>query len=161
MDLSQEIEVEPTTPAKKRMKLEGYAPVFIIEKDKNSKSVPDPFPFPEKYTPEVAMCISRQFMPPQVVEKVITCLARAVFAHKYYPTKSELEQVAAQAVQKYPFVKAPAGLPYVSLYFVPLYLCCYVLINAGAHLVWHVQQYERISTYSKKHGLGQKNKGCN
>ena len=110
-DYAEEVEVSSKSP--KRYKSdETNMQVFDLPNDKLSKKLPDPFIFPEQYSPEISVCISNQSMPPKTVDKFITAIA--VFLFKCYPTTPELEQVARQTTEKYPFLRAPAGSPYVS-----------------------------------------------
>ena len=61
---------------------------FTLVNDKLSKPLPDPFPFPDNYSPEA---LNNKVMPPKTLEKFVTAVARAAFAIKCYPTSQELE----------------------------------------------------------------------
>ena len=41
-------------------------------------------------------------------------LARAIYAMKCYPTPEEYRRIGQQIIDKYPFLKSPVGVPYVS-----------------------------------------------
>ena len=75
--------------------------------DKHTKPLPDPFPFPDNYSPEITVALNNKLMPPDTLEKFITAVGRAVFALKCYPTSKELERVAIQATEKWVFLRAP------------------------------------------------------
>lgn len=106
-----EVEIK-SGPASKKIKLE-YKP-FALENDKLMKPLPDPFPFPENYSPEITVALTNWLMPPKTLEKFVTAVARAAFALKCYPTSKELERVAIQAIEKWEFLRAPQGSPFVS-----------------------------------------------
>ena len=89
---------------------------FILVNDKYTKPLPDPFPFPDNYSPEITVALNK-LMPPDTLEKFITAVGRTVFALKCYPTSKELERVAIQATEKWIFLRAPHGSPYVSSYY--------------------------------------------
>ena len=82
---------------------------FKLLKDKYAKSLPDPFKFPENYSPLVSSGLSSENMIPHTVEKFITEIARAAFTFKYYPLPEEFSRLAQQCVQKYPFLASTAG----------------------------------------------------
>ena len=89
---------------------------FILV-NKYTKPLPDPFPFPDNYSPEVIVALNNKLMPPDTLEKFKTAVGRTVFALKCYPTSKELEKVAIQATEKWIFLRAPHGSPYVSSYY--------------------------------------------
>ena len=105
------------------MKLEACHFLFILENDKFTKTLPDPFPFPDNFTPEISLAIRNQMMPPRVLDKFITAVARAVFALKMYPTSKELERMSIQAIERWVFLQESYGSPFVSFYlFISVYL---------------------------------------
>ena len=89
---------------------------FILVNDNYTKPLPDPFPFPDNYSPEITVALNK-LMPPDTLEKFITAVGRAVFALKYYPTSKELERVAIQTTEKWIFLRAPHGSPDASSYY--------------------------------------------
>ena len=103
-----------SSPPSKKLKLESSNSPFVLENDKLTKSLPDPFPFPDNFTPEISLAIRNQMMPPRVLNKFITAVARAVFAFKMYPTSNELERVSIQAIERWVFLRASYGSPFVS-----------------------------------------------
>lgn len=113
-DLTVSEDVAPT----KRQKIEGDAQFFQLTNDKNTTSLPNPFPFPQNYTPRVECALRSKVMPPEVMKKFLAAIARAVYSIKCYPTASEYESLGVQIIQRYPFLKSPAGCPYVSFTFV-------------------------------------------
>lgn len=113
-ELAPAEEVEVASKPSKRQKMEGDAQFFRLKNDKNTTSIPTPFPFPQNYTPSVECALRAKVMPPEVMKKFLAGLARAVYAIKCYPTPSEYEALGVQIIQKYPFLKSPAGCPYVS-----------------------------------------------
>ena len=82
---------------------------FTIPYDKYTKALPDPFKFPDNYSPLVASSLSSGHMAPNAIEKFITEVGRAAFSYKYYPLTEELERLAQQCVSQYPFLKSSQG----------------------------------------------------
>ena len=88
---------------------------FKLPKDKDSKSLPCPFPLPQNYPPEVECALASKSMMPRQMNRFLTTVARAIYCHKCYPTTKEYENVAKQIVALYPFLASPAGTPYVRI----------------------------------------------
>ena len=116
-----------SSPPSKKMKLESSHCPFILENDKFTKSLPDPFPFPDNFTPEISLAMRNQIMPPRVLDKYITAVAREVFALKMYPTSKELERVSIQAIERWVFLQASYGSPFVILFY--LFQFIYIQLN--------------------------------
>ena len=90
---------------------------FKLTNDKQSIHIPTPFPFPQNFPPVVECALHAKSVPPEVMKRFLSVMARATFAIKCYPTSGEYESIGVQVIQHYPFMKSPAGCPYVSSYF--------------------------------------------
>ena len=85
-ELEIDVETDLETPSKK-MKLE---PVFTLPQDRDRKTLPDPFPFPDNYSPILTAAIANKRTNPRTLEKMIIAFARSVYGYKCYPTTEEL-----------------------------------------------------------------------
>ena len=104
LPVKEEITLGP--PPKKVKSENEAAAVFHIPPDKFTAKLPDPFPLPTNFPPKLCM-----------LWKLRLCcrvLARAIYAMKCYPTPGEYQQIGQQITEKYPFLKSPVGIPYVS-----------------------------------------------
>ena len=110
--ISREVQVMENPP--KKLKTEDNKLKFQLPNDKNTKSIPHPFPFPQNYPPSVECALMAKVVPPEAMRKFLATTARAVYAIKCYPTTSEYETLGVEIIQRYPFMKSPAGCPYVS-----------------------------------------------
>ena len=110
---SNKIEIKSCPPPKKvKIEQDEKKRLFVLVSDKHTKPLPDPLP--DNYSPEITVALNK-LVPLPTLEKFITAVGRAVFALKCYPTSKELQQVAIQAVEKWIFLWAPHGTPYVSI----------------------------------------------
>ena len=100
-----------SSPPSKKLKLEL------------TKSLPDPFPFSDNLTPEISLAMRNQMTPPRVLDKIIIAVARAVFALKMYSTSMELEWVSIQAFERWVFLRATYGSPFVSFFYLFHFIC--------------------------------------
>ena len=143
-----------SSPPQKKIKLEKtekQKQSFTLVNDKLSKPLPDPFPFPDNYSPEITIALTKKVMPPKTLEKFITAVAIAAFALKCYPTSQELERLAIQAIEKWEFLRAPQGSPYVSKLVIlnTVYMMSSFL---GSHLDRDEMSFQRIPKNASKHG---------
>ena len=99
----------------KKLKTEDDGLRFQLPNGKHTKSIPQPFPFPHNYTPSVECALMAKVVPPEAMKKFLATIARAVYAIKCYPTTGEYEALGDEIIHRYPFMKSPAGCPYVSL----------------------------------------------
>lgn len=99
----------------KRQKVDIDTPLqFRLTNDKESITLPTPFPFPQNFPPSVECAIRTKVMPPEAMRRFLAVMARALYAIKCYPTAGEYEAIGVQVIQRYPFMRSPAGCPYVS-----------------------------------------------
>lgn len=88
-----------------------------IKKEKNDcVPLPDPFPFPKNYRPDVEACLSSKKMTSVTRAKFYTSIAHAMFQYTRQPSRDDCTSVARQIVAKYPFLAAQGiGTSYVSV----------------------------------------------
>ena len=110
--MSPAVPLTPTQPSQLEKQQE-----FQLANDKALAVLPVPFPFPANYPPIVESALLGRVVPPEAMKRFLSCIARAVYAIKCYPTSQEYESVGMQVIQKYPFMKSPAGSPYVSFVY--------------------------------------------
>ena len=60
---------------------------------------------------------------------------------KCYPTPEEYQRIGQQIIEKYPFLKSPVGVPYVSnqqgRHIDAGVTCALIIHTLGAHSRWH------------------------
>ena len=100
---------------------EGYTLVPLpsaVKKIKQEEmSLPDPFPFPRNYRPDVEICLARKRMTTATRANFYTSVARAMYQYKKSPSHDEYATVARQIAVKYPFLAAEGiGTSYVSFF---------------------------------------------
>ena len=78
--------------------------------------LPDPFPIPKNFRMDVDVSLKSGKMNRQTKSAFFSSIASAILHHKKYPTKEDYICVARSIIAKYPFLKSPAGSPYVSVY---------------------------------------------
>ena len=100
----------------------------IVVDGEDDMNIPDPFPFPPHYQPDIELGLKLQVLQPNQVAKFITRIANVMFLYKRYPRRSEYERVAQQVVKKYSFLESPVH-PYVSLPMRNLKLLCVCISN--------------------------------
>ena len=106
LPVKEEIVLSPPT---KKLKIEHPTATFHISHDKHTVKLPDPFPFPTNFPPEIMYALELKAMLPTQSRKFYGVIAWAVYAIKCYPTSSEYEQLGQQIIEKYPFLKSPVG----------------------------------------------------
>lgn len=80
-----------------------------------SQCLPDPFPLPKNYRPDVEECLKLGKMTAASKACFFSTIASAVFHYKKFPTRDEKVSIAKQIVKKYPFLGTPGlGTTYVS-----------------------------------------------
>ena len=107
-------EVSTANPSKRQKVNPGIPLQFKLTNDKQSITLPTPFPFPHNFPPSVECALRAKMMTPEAMKKFLATMARALYALKCYPTAGEYEAIGVQVIQRYPFMKSPAGCPYVS-----------------------------------------------
>lgn len=71
---------------------------------------PNTLPVCTEFSTKCGVC---SVIPPEAMRRFLTAMSRATCAIKCYPTSSEYESIRVQVIQCYPFMKSPAGSPYV------------------------------------------------
>ncbi len=77
--------------------------------------LPDPFPIPKNYRMDVDISLKSGKMNRQTKSAFFSSIASAILQYKKYPTKEDYVCVGRTIIVKYPFLKSPAGSPYVSV----------------------------------------------
>ena len=111
LPVKEEITVGP--PSKKVKSENEAASVFHIPQDKFTAKLPDPFPLPTNFPPKVMYALEAKALLPALNGRFYGVLARVIYAMKCYPTP-EYRRIGQQIIEKYPFLKSPVGVPYVS-----------------------------------------------
>lgn len=57
----------------------GRCPFLSPDKWQKTTSLPNPFPFPQNYTPRVKCALRSKMMPPEIMKKFVAGIARAVY----------------------------------------------------------------------------------
>ena len=78
-------------------------------KQEDEDHLPDSFPFPKHYRPDVEACLEAKRFTTSARANFYTSIARAMFTYKRSPTSAEYVSVARQLIEKYPFL-APVGV---------------------------------------------------
>ena len=88
----------------------------VIKTDDDKVPLPDPFPLPKRYRPEVERALKEGVMSNNTRSHFLSAVASAMLTYKMYPTKHDYTCVARTIVRNYSFLKAPpgAGSPHVS-----------------------------------------------
>ena len=88
----------------------------VVKKEKVTveKDLPDPFPLPLHYRPDVELGLSTGKMSIEAKRSFLSSVASSMFTLKKYPTSEEYTRVACEIIKKYPFLKPPTGSPTVS-----------------------------------------------
>jgi hypothetical protein len=88
----------------------------IMKTEDDKVPLPDPFPLPKRFRPEVERSLKEGVMSNNSRSHFLSAVASAMLTYKMYPTKDDYTCVARTIVRNYPFLKAPpgAGLPHVS-----------------------------------------------
>ena len=78
--------------------------------------LPDPFPFPTNFRPDVHACLAQKRMTKSARANYFSSVAYAMFQFKRYPTRDDFVSVSRQIIEKYPFLGSVGlGTSYVSL----------------------------------------------
>ena len=87
----------------------------ITKTDDDMIPLPDPFPLPKRYKPEVEKALKAKQMSNKARSDFLSSIASAILSFKMYPTREDYNCVARSIVREYPFLKAPpgAGSPHV------------------------------------------------
>lgn len=72
------------------------------------KPLPDPFPLPENFRPDVQVALKSGKMTTETRRAYLTQVASSIFNHKLFPTREELTRVALDIIKRYPFLQSPA-----------------------------------------------------
>jgi len=76
-----------------------------IKKTKEeSTPLPDPFPLPTNFCPDVHLCLVKKKMTKASRAAFYTAVAAAMFQYKRYPSRDDFVSVARQIIAKYPFL---------------------------------------------------------
>ena len=90
--------------------LSAITKAFKSRKDKLSEEpLPDPFPLPENYRPDVQLALETGKMTGETRRTYLSQVASAIFNCKKYPTRDEFTRVAIDIVNRYPFLGSPSS----------------------------------------------------
>uniref|UniRef100_A0A1X7T5M6 PB1 domain-containing protein n=1 Tax=Amphimedon queenslandica TaxID=400682 RepID=A0A1X7T5M6_AMPQE len=81
----------------------------ITKTDDDKIPLPDPFPLPKRYRPEVEKALKAKQMSNKTRSDFLSSVASAILSFKLYPTREDYNCVARSIVKEYPFLKAPPG----------------------------------------------------
>lgn len=84
---------EEVAPPTKKIKTESATAAFHLPNDKYSTVLPDPFPLPVNFPPDIMNALETKTMLPKQSGKFYGVVARAVYALKCYPTSAEYERL--------------------------------------------------------------------
>lgn len=77
----------------------------IVKKTKEeSTPLPDPFPLPKNFRPDVHLALTSKRMTKTTRATFFSTVAAAMFQYKRYPSRDDYVSVARQIVTKYPFL---------------------------------------------------------
>ena len=77
--------------------------------------LPDPFPLPSHFSAAVEMALSSKSMTTTTRRGFVGKVAASMLCYKRYPTREDYENVGRAIIEKYPFLRSPAGSPAVSI----------------------------------------------
>ena len=80
---------------------------MVTVSGEEENEIPNPFPFPKHYTPDIELGLHMRNLQPKLLAKFYTRIANVMLIYKRYPSKKDYEQVGQQMVQKYPFLSLP------------------------------------------------------
>ena len=90
-------------------------PKSIKKTKEDSTPLPDPFPLPTNYRPDVHLCLAKKKMTKTARAAFYTTVAAAMFQYKRYPSRDDFISVARQIIAKYPFLGSTSfGASHVS-----------------------------------------------
>ena len=127
---SQSEDDEPTVLKTKRHRIsfsesedESSEQKATIKKKRNiakhaddTTPLPDPFPLPKHYPVDIESALQRKCMSQRHKRQFMSEIASAMLRFKTYPTREDYVTVARSIIHAYPFLKSPAGKPYVSFF---------------------------------------------
>jgi len=79
-------------------------PKSIKKTKEESTPLPDPFPLPTNFRPDVHLCLVKKKMTKASRAAFYTAVAAAMFQYKRYPSRDDFVSVARQIIAKYPFL---------------------------------------------------------
>ena len=106
-------EATPSSPPVKDTTSTNPSSAVIVLDGGDETDIPDPFPFPPHYNPELELALKLKCLQPKQFAKFVTWIANVMFLYKRYPTRRKYERVGQQVIKKYPFLSSPMD-PYVS-----------------------------------------------
>ena len=91
----------------------------------NEPPLPDPFPLPQNFRPDVELALKSGNMTANTRKTYLSQVASAIFGFKKYPSREEFMRVADQITRMYPFLQSPlpngskivSGLLTCSIYY--------------------------------------------
>ena len=88
----------------------------VVKKSKEETTpLPDPFPLPSNFRPDVHACLANKKMTKSARAAFFSSVAASMFQFKRYPTRDDYVCVARQIVSTYPFLGSHGlGTTYVS-----------------------------------------------
>jgi len=85
-------------------------------KREHDAPLPSPFPLPKNFRPDVQTALKSRKMTLETTRSFLSTIASAIATFTLYPTKDDLSDVARAIVDKYPFMQASKGKPYMSIH---------------------------------------------
>lgn len=82
--------------------------------EEDAVPLPDPFPLPKHYSTEVEVALKAGRLTNVTRQAFVGKVASSMLYYKRYPTSDDYINVGRTVIQKYPFMKSPAGSPAVS-----------------------------------------------
>ena len=85
-----------------------------VQSKKKAMVLPDPFPLPTNFRPDVEVCLKKRKMTKCTRVAFFTSVSSALFQYKRFSSRDDYVSVARQIVSKYPFLgSAGFGTSYV------------------------------------------------
>lgn len=79
-------------------------PTTDKKKEDSTRLLPNPFPLPLNYRPDVEECLKQKHMTKSAKASFFYSIASAMYRYKCWPSHDEKVQVAKQIELKYPFL---------------------------------------------------------
>ena len=115
-------EATPSSPPLKDTTSNNPPSAVIVLDGGDDADIPDPFPFPPHYNPELELgLIKLKSLQPKQFAKFMSRIANVMFLYIRYPTRREYERVGQQVIKEYPFLSSPMD-PYVSYVYSYIYI---------------------------------------
>ena len=121
-------EATPSSPPLKDTTSNNPPSAVIVLDGGDDADIPDPFPFPPHYNPELELGLKLKSLQPKQFAKFMSRIANVMFLYKRYPTRREYERVGQQVIKEYPFLSSPMD-PYVSYVYSYIYIYIGMYIN--------------------------------